>query len=80
MLFHYALAATNDNWLHDTLLQILLAGMDEIESGQALSEWQACIPPARLLILEPKTGLQDRRSAFFQAFEALDGVTSVNEV
>jgi hypothetical protein len=73
VLFHYALAATNDNWLHDTLLQILLAGMDEIESGQALSEWQACIPPARRLILEPKTGLQDRRSAFFQAFQALDG-------
>ena len=28
MLFHYAVAATNDNWLHDTLLQILIAGMD----------------------------------------------------
>lgn len=72
MLFHYAVAATNDNWLHDTLLQILIAGMDQLDAGQALSAWPVCIPAARREVLSPKTGLRDRRSTFFQAFAALD--------
>ena len=72
MLFHYALEATNDNWLHDTLLQILVAGMDQVDGGHALSAWPACIPAAHRAVLSPKTGLQDRRRIFFQAFAALD--------
>jgi hypothetical protein len=72
MLFHYAVAATNDNWLHDTLLQILVAGMDQLDAEQALSAWPACIPIARREVLSPKTGLQDRLSTFFKVFAALD--------
>lgn len=72
MLFHYAVAATNDNWLHDTLKQILLAGMDELDADQALSTWPACIPANRRAALSAKTGLRDRRKEFFDAFAALD--------
>lgn len=72
MLFHYAVDATNDNWLHETLLQILTAGMDELDAGQALSAWPACIPAARQAALSAKTGLRDRRRLFFEAFAALN--------
>lgn len=72
MLFHYAVVATHDNWLHDTILQFLAAGMDELDAGQALSVWPECIPEPRRLALSAKSGLRDRRSTFFQAFAALD--------
>lgn len=72
MLFHYAVDATNDNWLHETLLQILTAGMDELDAGHALSAWPACIPAARQAALSAKTGLRDRRRLFFEAFAALN--------
>lgn len=72
MLFHYALAATQDNWFHDTIQDILVAGMDELDSGQPLSAWPACIPLARRATLSTKTGLRDRRADFFAAFAALD--------
>ena len=71
MLFHYALEATNDNWLHDTLLQILIEGMDELDAGQALSTWPECIPEARHAALAGKSGLKDRRRKFFVAYAAL---------
>jgi hypothetical protein len=72
VLFHYAVEATNDNWLHDTLLQILVAGMDELDAGLALSAWPACIPAARHAVLSTRTGLRDRRKTFLKAYGALD--------
>ena len=72
MLFHYVVDATNDNWLHETLLQIITVGMDELDAGHALSAWPACIPAARQAALSAKTGLRDRRRLFFEAFAALN--------
>lgn len=71
MLFHYAVEATEDNWLHDTIVEMLSAGMDELDAGEPLSPWPDCIPAVRLDILSARTGLRDRRAKFFCKYSAL---------
>lgn len=71
MLFVYAAEAYEDNWLHETLLTILLDGMDRIDAGQQVATWPDCIPELRRAALSAKTGLRDRRATFLTVYEGL---------
>jgi len=71
MLFCYAANAYEDNWLHDTLLTILLEGMDRISADQQVAAWPDCIPEQRRTALSTRTGLRDRLTTFFAAYEGL---------
>jgi hypothetical protein len=71
MLFCYAANAYEDNWLHDTLLTIILEGMDRIDADQQIAAWPDCIPEPRRAVLSARTGLRDRRTTFFTAYEGL---------
>lgn len=81
MLFCYPADANDDNWLHDTVLQILFSGMDQIDAGQAPDPWPGCIPADRVEELGSRHGLRDRRNTFLTAYESLDLVerTAVRE-
>ena len=71
MLFCYAGDANADNWLHETILHVLFDGMDEVDSGHALTVWPDCIPADRVEVLGGRHGLRDRRNAFLAAYTLL---------
>lgn len=71
MLYSYAAEACENNWLHETLVTILVDGMDRIDAGQQVTAWPECIPEQQRAALSAKTGLRDRCATFFAAFEGL---------
>ena len=71
MLFCYVADANDDNWLHETILQMLFAGMDAIDGGGAASQWPQCIPADRVDELAGRTGLRDRLASFLGFYEQL---------
>jgi len=72
MLFIYSEDGLAENWLGNTVIATLLAGMEAISAGQPLPKWPACIPEERRAILATRTGLRDRIRAFWKVFAELD--------
>lgn len=71
MLFSYSPDGFHDNWLHETLIEMLISDMSSIDDGTPRVDWPTCIPPPRRATLRRKYGLRDRRIAFLDCFEAL---------
>ena len=81
MLFFYSVDAIGDNWLHETLLEMLQAGMHEIDSDLAIVAWPDSIPVGKREVLSSRRGLRDRLDAFWLAYQGLNpaGRTAVHD-
>jgi hypothetical protein len=71
MLFPFVAYANDNNWLHDTILEMLTLRMDEIDGETDHTNWPDCIPELRREELSPKTSLRDRSREFLEAYEGL---------
>jgi len=71
VLFSYPTVGFQDNWLHDTLIEMLTTDMDRVDGGHARIAWPECVPVHRRPALKRKYGLRDRRAAFLNGYEAL---------
>lgn len=71
MLFPYSPVGFQDNWLHETLIEIISVDMARIDAGQPRLNWPACIPLARRETLRRRYGLRDRRVALLDCYAAL---------
>tara|TARA_R100000406_G_scaffold95183_4_gene88783 strand:- start:690 stop:1778 length:1089 start_codon:yes stop_codon:yes gene_type:complete len=68
MLFHYAIEATEENWVHDSIVAILDAGMDQIDIGGQPQGWPNCLPPEHQNKLSTRTGIRDHSQRFFEKY------------
>src|SRR5947209_7045007 len=71
MLFTYPIAATANNWLHDSLYIMLGEIHDAASNGQALPTWEHLVFVSRRKELSRRTGLRDRLATYQKAFSAL---------
>lgn len=71
MLFSYPPVGFEDNWLHETLVEMLLADMESIDDGHAAATWPDCIPQLRQEELKSLRGLRDRRTAYLDAYSEI---------
>ena len=74
MLFSYPVEATDNNWFHEALFQIVERGIERIQNGEKPQEWPACIPLDARSKLRKRTRLRDLIVAFFSALEAINAV------
>lgn len=72
MLFHYAVEATEENWLHDSICAILSAGMDQIDVGREPACWPDCLPEEHRDRLSSRTGIRDHSQKFFDKYTGYD--------
>lgn len=71
MLFSYSPVGFQDNWLHDTLIEMLTTDMARVDGGQSRLAWPDCLPPDHRETLRRKYGLRNRRATFLDRYEAL---------
>ncbi len=71
MLFGYPVEATQENWLHDCLCEIVLSVHGCIENGKKYPNWPGIVPAAHREQLKSRTGLRDRVAAYFTAASSL---------
>lgn len=60
MLFGYPIEAIAENWLHDSLFEILHTIHTNLQNGQAPPTWPEIIPEPRRADLRRRRGLRDR--------------------
>ena len=65
MLFHYAIEATEENWLHESICFVLTNGMDQIDVGAQPQGWPDCLPEEHRIRLSARTGIRDHSQKFF---------------
>jgi hypothetical protein len=73
VLFSYSPVGFQDNWLHDTLIEMLAADMATIDGGQDRLAWPECIPAEHREALRTRRGLRDRRVILLDRYVALNG-------
>jgi hypothetical protein len=71
VLFGYPLAATQDNWLHDSLCEAVHAIHASVDAGANYPGWPQVLPTARRAVLRSRTGLRDRLKAYDEAIRQL---------
>lgn len=71
MLFGYPIAAINDNWWHQCLLDAIRNLHACLDSGRPYPTWPNVLPPVHQAQLASKTGLQDKLAAYYQAVRRL---------
>lgn len=71
MLYRYPLAATNGNWFHACLVEMVKAVHDAADSGAVAVLWPQVIPVAHRALLSGRTGLRDRLQNYERAIRAL---------
>jgi hypothetical protein len=74
VLFSYSPLGYQDNWLHETILEMLGDDFDRIDAGHARLNWPRCIPAARREVLKSRRALRDRRVTLLTTYEALNDV------
>jgi hypothetical protein len=78
MLFGYAIKSTENNWLHEALVEMIHDSLKAINSGQAPSPWPTCIPATHRAELKGRTGLRNRLREFrLAAQEASEAERSI---
>jgi len=75
MLFTYSPQALLENWLNQTIVQILNDGMLRIIGGHQVVAWPSVIPVARRSKLKSRTGIRKRLEKFWIEFIALNLAT-----
>lgn len=71
MLFGYPVAAIAENWLHDSLCEMLGSIHMSIQAGQNPPAWPGIIPAQHRPQLSSRTGIQERLVEYTNAFRAL---------
>ncbi len=71
MLFTYPVEATEDNWLHDCLTDLLYRGMDAVDTGQLLQDWPDCLPAEKRERLRRFTELSAKHQELLASYRAL---------
>ncbi len=71
MLFSYPIEALGQNWLNPVAVDLIRAGMDEIDARRRPTAWPACLPEARRAVLEGRTGLKSKLSALLREYRRL---------
>ncbi len=72
MLFPYPIAATANNWLHDSLCRMLEA-IHQAGQRRRRVTWDALVGVSGHNELRARTGLRDRIATYQKAFRRLDG-------
>ncbi|MEP5732090.1 MAG: hypothetical protein ABJL67_22275 [Sulfitobacter sp.] len=72
MLFAFPVFQDDKNWLNSTLVDVLRAGMQAIDEGEAPVVWPDCLPNHLRPILTNRSGLRNRIADFWPAYQALD--------
>ena len=72
MLFALPVFQEDKNWLNSTLVDLLRAGMQEIDNGEAPVAWPDCLPNLLRPILSNRHGLRDRIEIFWTAYQELN--------
>jgi hypothetical protein len=68
MLFCYPIAAVEENWLHDAIVEMISAAL---ASTDELVAWPGCIPAEYRVVLRGRVGLRDRFARLCAAAVAL---------
>lgn len=71
MLYRYPLAATNGNWFHACMVEVVTAVHDAADSGSVAVSWPDIIPLAHRAVLAAKIGLRDRLRNYETSIRAL---------
>jgi hypothetical protein len=72
MLYGYPAEATQENWLHECLTQLVREVHTRVAAGATELAWPDVLPGAYRAVLEKRTGLRDRLVAYEDALRALD--------
>ena len=70
MLYTYQGAAIPENWVHEWLVEMLVALLDAIDAGNEPAIWEACVPAARPE-LRRRTGIRDKRADLIAPLRAI---------
>ncbi len=71
MLFGYPLAATQNNWLHDCVLDAVTTVHSLVDAKKRYPAWPKILPDAHQAALKSRTGLRDRLKAYDTALRKL---------
>lgn len=71
MLFGYPIAATQDNWLHDCLSDVLQLIHTNLATGKILPTWPDILPELYRNRLKRRTGLRDKLKSYQEALSNL---------
>jgi hypothetical protein len=71
MLFGYPLAATQNNWLHDCVLDAVTTVHSLVDAKKRHPAWPKILPDAHQATLKSRTGLRDRLKAYDKALRKL---------
>lgn len=71
LLFGYPIEATDENWLHDCLCEMVHAVHEALDAGQTVPVWPDVIPLAHRPQLRIRTGLRDRLTGYAAAANSL---------
>ena len=74
MLFGYPIEATQNNWLHDCLLDAVRNIHAAVGAEKAYPVWPEILPEARRAMLRRRTGLRDKLEAYDKAIRKLPKV------
>ena len=71
MLFGYPLAATQNNWLHDCVLEAITTVHSLVDAKKRYPAWPEILPDAHQATLKSRTGLRDRLKAYDKVLRKL---------
>lgn len=71
MLFTFPPEALSGNWLNRTVIEVMSAGMDAVDAGQAPSAWPECLPADKRDVLRMRKGLRPKLTAFWDDYSTL---------
>lgn len=71
MLFGYPVAATQDNWLHECIVEAVRNVHAAVDAGKRYPGWPQILPDAQRAKLKSRTGLRERVKAYDRAIRKL---------
>ncbi|MBK1877971.1 hypothetical protein [Pelagicoccus mobilis] len=72
MLFAYPIAATEENWIHVTLVSLLTDVHTKLNSGNEPTKWPDCLPEAHRDSLKLKRSLRSSLKTYIEEVAKLD--------
>lgn len=75
MLFSFPSEALDCNWLNDTVIEVLISGLDAIDVGGRPVAWPDCIPGDRRQILRRRSGLKRNLLGFWEVYSGLNAAS-----
>jgi hypothetical protein len=72
MLFGYPIEATEENWLHDCLAEVVQTIHTSLQKKQTPPRWPDILPAAHRAKFNPRNGLKNRLTSYQKALETLN--------